>query len=89
FALHSLGEALRREIGPKGIRVCVIEPAVVKSEFQNAAGYDPTVFGSFMEKIGPVLEPSDIAELIGSILSLPARVNIADVVIRPTRQDYP
>jgi len=89
FALHSLGEALRREVGPKGIRVSVVEPAVVKSEFQNAAGYDPVAFGAFMEKIGPVLEPGDVAELIGTILSLPARVNIAEVLIRPTRQDYP
>lgn len=89
FALHSLGEALRREIGPKGIRVSVVEPAVVKSEFQNTAGYDPVTFGAFMDKIGPVLEPSDVAELIGTILALPARVNIAEVLIRPTRQDYP
>lgn len=89
FALHSLGEALRREVGPKGIRVTVIEPAVVRSEFQSVAGYDPATFGAFMDKIGPVLEPADIGQLVASILALPARVNIADVVIRPTRQDYP
>ncbi len=89
FGLHSLAEALRREIGPKGIRVGVVEPAVVKSEFQEVAGYDPVGFGAFMDKIGPVLEPDDIAQLIVSMLALPARVNIADVVIRATRQDYP
>jgi len=89
FGVHSLGEALRREVGPKGIRVSVIEPAIVRSEFQEVAGYDAAGFGAFMEKIGPVLEPSDVGQLIASILTLPARVNIADVVIRPTRQDYP
>lgn len=89
FGVHSLGEALRREIGPKGIRVSVVEPAVVKSEFQDVAGYDRTGFGAFMEKIGPVLEPDDVGQLITSMLALPARVNIADVVIRATRQDYP
>lgn len=89
FGLHSLAEALRREIGPKGIRVSVVEPAVVRSEFQSVAGYDPSAFGAFMDKIGPVLEPDDIGQLVTSILGLPARVNIADVVIRSTRQDYP
>lgn len=30
-------EALRREIGPKGVRVTVIEPGLVASEFQRVA----------------------------------------------------
>jgi len=89
FGVHSLGEALRREIGPKGVRVSVVEPAIVRSEFQGVAGYDQDSFAAFMEKIGPVLEPSDVAELIVGMIALPARVHMADVVIRPTRQDYP
>jgi NADP-dependent 3-hydroxy acid dehydrogenase YdfG len=89
FALHSLTEALRREAGPKGIRVTVVEPAVVKSEFQAVAGYDATNFGAFMEKIGPVLEPTDVARAIAFVLEQPSNVHMYDVALRPTRQDYP
>ncbi len=89
FALHSLAEAMRREIGPRGVRVSLIEPGVVKSEFQSVAGYDPKSFGEFMERIGPVLEPADVARLIGFVVSQPAHIHINDAVIRAVRQEYP
>jgi NADP-dependent 3-hydroxy acid dehydrogenase YdfG len=89
FAVNSLAEAARRELGPSGIRVSLIEPAIVKSEFQSVAGYDPKAFGDIMDKFGPVLVPEDIARSIGFIVSQPASVHICDIVIRPTRQDYP
>ncbi len=89
FAVNSLAEAMRREIGPKGVRVSLIEPGVVKSEFQQVAGYDPQGFGEFMDSIGPVLDPEDIARLIGFIVSQPAHVHVNDAVIRAVRQEYP
>jgi NADP-dependent 3-hydroxy acid dehydrogenase YdfG len=89
FAVNSLAEAARRELGPSGIRVSLIEPAIVKSEFQSVAGYDPKAFGDIMDKFGPVLAPEDIARSIGFIVTQPASVHVCDVVVRPTRQDYP
>lgn len=89
FAINSIAEAVRRELAPKGIRVASISPAIVRSEFQSVAGYDPAKFGAFMDSIGPVLEPADVARLLGFMVSQPAHVLINDVVIRPTRQDYP
>lgn len=89
FAVNSIAEAVRRELAPKGVRVSSISPAVVRSEFQSVAGYDPQKFGAFMDSVGPVLDPEDIARLIVYIVSQPAHVCINDVVIRPTRQDYP
>jgi NADP-dependent 3-hydroxy acid dehydrogenase YdfG len=89
FAVHGLTEGLRREIGPKGIRVTLIEPAFVVSEFQGVAGYDEDWVKAVFEKIGPVLEPADIARTIALITSQPARVHLSEVMIRPTRQDYP
>lgn len=89
FALHSLVEGTRRELAPKGVRVTLIEPAFVKSEFQSVAGYDPKWFEGVQERIGPVLEPADVAQLVSHIASLPARVHMGDVLLRPTRQDYP
>jgi len=89
FALHSLVEATRRELAPKGVRITLIEPAFVKSEFQSVAGYDPKWFEGVQERIGPVLEPADVAQLVAHVASLPARVHMGDVLLRPTRQDYP
>ena len=38
FAVHSLAEGLRREVGSKGIRVSLVEPGIVISRFQEGAG---------------------------------------------------
>lgn len=89
FAVTSIAEAMRREVGPRGVRVTAIHPGVVRSEFQAVAGYDPATFGAFMESIGPVLEPRDVAGLVSHVASLPAHVHVNDVTVRPTRQDYP
>ena len=89
FAVNSLAEAARRELGPKGVRVSLIEPGIVKSEFQQVAGYDEGKFGDLMDTISPVLSPMDIARTIGFIISQPAGMHISDVVIRSTRQEYP
>ncbi|MEC9373914.1 MAG: SDR family oxidoreductase [Planctomycetota bacterium] len=89
FGVNSLAEASRRELGPRGIRVSLIEPAVVASEFQSVAGYSDELVGNFKEKFGPLLEPEDIARLTTFIVSQPAHVHVNDVVIRSVRQDYP
>ncbi len=89
FAVNSMAEAARRELGPKGIRVTLIEPAFVESEFQQVAGYKQEWFNDVKAKIGPVLQPADIARTISFVLSQPPAVHLSDVLIRPTRQDYP
>jgi NADP-dependent 3-hydroxy acid dehydrogenase YdfG len=89
FAVGALAEGMRRAAGPAGIRVTLVAPGIVRSEFQAVAGYDPASFGAYMERVGPVLEPEDVARLIGFVVSQPAHVHINDVLIRPTRQDYP
>lgn len=89
FAVHGLTEATRRELGPKGVRVSLIEPGFVVSEFQGVAGYADEWFAQVVEKIGPPLTPADVARTIAFVASQPAGVHISDVMIRPTRQDYP
>ncbi len=89
FAANSLAEAARRELGPKCIRVTLVEPGFVESEFQGVAGYDPKWFQEVKAKIGPVLQPSDIARMIRFIVTQPSHVHASDILIRPTRQEYP
>ncbi len=88
-AVHMMAEAMRREAGPKGIRVTTIEPGVVASEFQSAAGYDPKAFGEFMESMAPVLTPEDVARSIMFACGQPAGVHLNEIMLRPTRQAYP
>jgi NADP-dependent 3-hydroxy acid dehydrogenase YdfG len=88
-AVHMLTESLRRLCGPRGVRVTLVEPGVVKSEFQEVAGYDAASFGAFMDSIAPVLSPEDVARAVAFIVSQPAGVHVNDLMIRPTRQEYP
>jgi NADP-dependent 3-hydroxy acid dehydrogenase YdfG len=89
FAIHALTEALRREIGPKGVRVSLVEPGMVLSGFQKVAGYGAELVNNFHENFGPLLKGDDIAAAIYHIVSQPAHVHICDMIVRPTRQDYP
>lgn len=89
FAVHSLAEALRREAGPKGIRVSLVEPGIVISGFQDAAGYSDDMVQTFNDRFGPLLHGEDIANAIQYIVSQPPHVHISDIMVRPTRQDYP
>lgn len=89
FAVNSLAEAFRQELGKNFIRVSLIEPGIVRTEFQETAGYDMTSFADYEKEIDPVLKAEDIAELISFIVRQPAHVHVNDIVIRPTRQVWP
>jgi NADP-dependent 3-hydroxy acid dehydrogenase YdfG len=87
--VHMLAESLRRLMAPRGVRVTLLEPGIVRSEFQDSASYDPVSFGKFMDSISPVLTPEDVARVVLFVVSQPAGVHINDVMVRPTRQEYP
>lgn len=89
FAVHALAEGLRREIGPHGVRVSLVEPGIVISGFQAVANYSDAMVQGFHDKFGPLLVSEDVANTIHFIVSQPPHVHIGDVLIRPTRQDYP
>ena len=89
FAVHALAEGLRREVGPKGVRVSLVEPGIVLSGFQAVAGYSDEMVQSFHDKFGPLLRGDDVANAIHYVVTQPPHVNICDIVVRPTRQDYP
>ena len=89
FAVHGLAEGLRREVGPKGIRVSLVEPGIVVSGFQDAAGYSDGMVHNFEDRFGPLLHGEDIASAIHYIVTQPPHVHVSDIMVRPTRQDYP
>jgi len=89
FAVHALAEGLRREVGPQGVRVSLVEPGIVVSGFQAAAGYNDALTQHFHDKFGPLLIGDDVANAVHFIVTQPAHVHISDIMVRPTRQDYP
>jgi NADP-dependent 3-hydroxy acid dehydrogenase YdfG len=89
FAVHAAAEGLRREVGPLGIRVSLVEPGVVATNFQAAARYDPDWFEAYSAEIGPVLDADDVARAIEFITGQPPHVHLNVAMLRPTRQPYP
>jgi len=89
FAVHALVEGLRREIGPKGVRVSLVEPGMVITGFQAAAGYSDDMVKGLVDRFGPLPAADDVANTIHYIVTQPPNVHISDIVVRPTRQDYP
>ncbi len=88
-AVHALAEGLRRDIGPKGVRVSLVQPGIVISGFQAGAHYTDELVDGFHEKFGPLPSCDEIADTIAFVVSQPPHVNISDIVVRATRQDYP
>jgi NADP-dependent 3-hydroxy acid dehydrogenase YdfG len=89
FAVHGATEALRRDLSPAGIRVTLIQPGVVKTNFQEASGYDEIAFARYAAEIGPLIEADDIARTVEFVLEQPPHVHLHDIMVRPTRQPYP
>jgi NADP-dependent 3-hydroxy acid dehydrogenase YdfG len=89
FAVAALAEGLRREIGPQGVRVAIVMPGIVLSEFQAVAGYNKENFGKDVARFGKLLEPKAIADGICWLLTQPPHINVSEIMIRPTGQNYP
>ena len=89
FALGGMVEAFRREVCARGVRVTLLKPGIVASEFQEVAGYTAENFFKGAAHYGKLLVPEDVAEAVVFVVSRPAHVHVNEVVIRPTGQDYP
>jgi NADP-dependent 3-hydroxy acid dehydrogenase YdfG len=88
WGVTGFSEALRQEGLHAGIRVTVIEPGFVATELQEQ-NTNPAVLEQvekMRDQIGDVLEAEDIANAILYVVSEPQRVNINEVLIRPTGQ---
>jgi clavulanate-9-aldehyde reducatase len=88
FGVTGFSEALRQEALHAGIRVSVVEPGYVETELQGH-NTNPVVVEA-MEKmrsqIGEPLQAEDIARAVVYVLSQPPYVNVAEVLVVPTRQ---
>lgn len=89
FAIGAIAEGLRQEVCAHGVRVSLVMPGIVKSEFQKVAGYNEDNFYKGIAHMGKLLEPQAIADGICWLLTQPPNVNVSEIIIRPTGQNYP
>jgi NADP-dependent 3-hydroxy acid dehydrogenase YdfG len=85
-AVDAITKGMRMDLNSFGIRVVAIHPGLVETEFSLVRFKGDE---SRSEKIYQGFEPlvaQDIADVIEFVVTRPAHVNIADVVILPTAQ---
>lgn len=88
WGVNAFTDALRQEIAADKlhIRTTLIEPGAVATELQTHLR--PEVVKEWKKNFGDIeiLQAEDIAEAIYFALSQPERVNINEILIRPTEQ---
>ncbi len=86
FAVVGLHDALRKELGTEGIRVSLIEPGAVYTEWGHNV---PAEQMKARRDSIQALHPEDIAQALLWAFAQPAHVNALESLILPTRQIQP
>ena len=87
-AVRTLTEGMRMELHSENIRCTVISPGAVLSELQNSTS-DPSsakFVKELYDKVG--ISADSVARAILYAIEQPADVEIDEVVLRPTAQDF-
>ncbi len=86
FAVVGFHDALRKELGPEGIRVSLIEPGAVYTQW----GYNvPEEKMKARRDDLEALEAEDIGRALVYAFAQPRNVNVQEMLIMPTRQTTP
>ncbi|MGC1632818.1 MAG: SDR family NAD(P)-dependent oxidoreductase [Gelidibacter sp.] len=84
-AVLAITEGMRIDLNPFGIKVGAINPGLVETEFSQVR-FKGDAIADNVYKGYKALQPEDIAEIIYFVVSRPAHVNIADLLVFPTAQ---
>jgi NADP-dependent 3-hydroxy acid dehydrogenase YdfG len=85
-AVNAFSESLRQEVTQRSVRVSVIEPGATDTEMVRESG--PRVSRDTVERFAGkrMLDPADVAEVIGFVIGRPAHVVVNEILVRPTDQ---
>lgn len=84
-AANAMTDGMRQELGQRNIRVSILMPGATRSEVGDSISNPEwrEMIKAHVGKEGAVL-PSEIGETIVFMLSLPRRVHISEISVRPT-----
>ncbi len=85
-AVDAINQGMRIDLNEHGIRVGAVNPGLVETEFSEVRFKGDSQRAKSVYLGYQPLTPVDIAETIYFVISRPAHVNIADLVIMPTAQ---
>jgi NADP-dependent 3-hydroxy acid dehydrogenase YdfG len=86
FGVNAFTDAVRQEVSGEGIRTTIIEPGAVETELATHIP-DEQVIEQFAEMDLPMLSAGDIARSVVYATSQPQRVDVNEILIRPTGQN--
>lgn len=86
FAVRAISEGLRHEVGGK-IRTTTIEPGAVDSDLKHGSSHQES--SDFVQDFYQIAIPADsVARAIAYAIEQPADVDINEIVLRPSVQDF-
>ena len=85
-AVDAINQGMRIDLNEYGIRVGAVNPGLVETEFSDVRFKGDRDRASKVYLGYQPLMPEDIAEIIYFVITRPAHVNIADLVVMPTAQ---
>lgn len=86
FAVVGFHDALRKELGPEGIRVSLLEPGAVYTDWGR--GYPEGHLQQRRESL-QAMRPDEIANALLFAFAQPANVNLQEMLVMPTLQVAP
>jgi NADP-dependent 3-hydroxy acid dehydrogenase YdfG len=86
-AVAHLTHNLRAELGPRGVRVKNVEPGLVATELGSHVEHEAgrALLEQLLSTVDPI-EPDRVAEAIAFAVAAPPHVNVAELIVLPTRQ---
>lgn len=86
FGVNAFTDAVRQEVTEEGIRTTIVEPGACETELAEHIP-DEQIVEQFAEMDVPMLHPDDVARSIVYATSQPQRVDVNEILIRPTGQN--
>ncbi|WP_439881630.1 SDR family NAD(P)-dependent oxidoreductase [Pontibacter sp. MBLB2868] len=85
-AVDAISKSMRIDLVQEGIKVSEVNPGLVETEFSEVRFKGDSERATTVYQGYEALQAQDIAELISFIVSRPAHVNLAEVLVLPTAQ---
>lgn len=80
FGLRGLAQSLRQECATAGVRVCIVNPGMVRTPFFSQLDFAPG------EQAANYIEASDVAEVVASVLQARPQTVIDEINLSPLKK---